>query len=256
MRINPEDFFGQVGATTEHQLNLKKSLAGYIDHGFDPSRYPSEWPRVILDGQGLSARTYPCLSSYHPMPGDRVVLSPLGAGHVIIGAVQDIPDRKLLPGTLVFKARCDLGVTTPNGSFAPIPWNEVDFDLLGGWIGVDQLGADFRSMYRPPVAGLYKLSGTTSYSSNSSGWRATSWHVNGSVIPGGFSRTVATTGTVQSHARNITVELNGINDYVEMHSSQNSGGDLALAATNDTMPHVEIVYVGPGSLTEPLPSIE
>lgn len=260
MRINPEDFFDQIGATTEHQLNLKKSMAGYIDHDFDPATYPSEWPRVLLDGQGLSARTYPCLSSYHPIPGDRVLLEPFGSGHVIIGAVQEVPDRQLLPGTLVFQANHSLGTSIANSTTTPIIWNNVNLDLLGGWVGDTGFdGGDFRNQYRPTIPGWYRLDGTVSYATSATGWRSAAWYLNGAAMDRGWYRVTAsgTTGTVQAHARSISVELNGINDYVQLWTSQNSGGALSLTSgTPDTHSHIEIVYMGPGSLTDPLPSVE
>lgn len=277
MRINPEDFFDQIGATTEHQLNLKKNMAGYIDWDFDPSNYPNEWPRVILDGQGLSARTYPCLSSYQPMPGDRVILEALGSGHVIIGAVQDIPDRKLLPGTLVFKAYYNgAGTITPaTANGIHIPWDNIELDLLAGWVGPvpsvagDESGpaVDYSSRYMPSVPGWYQLSGRVGYTGeniaiNNTNYLSANWHVNGSVPYGGASRAAAIQNQNQIvPAMTISVYLNGSTDYVELHTFYGAAPNgvapsTRTLATNTFAPSMEARYMGTGSLTEPLPTIE
>lgn len=137
--ISPEAFLDQVSATTQYQANIKRSLMGYIDPAFDPDLYPSEWPKVVIDGQGLSNRTYPCLSSYYPIPGDRVVMSPVGSSYVVIGAVQDNPTPRLTPGTLVFSAYSQQNQSIGSGAAnaTKVIWDNVQLDLLGGWIGHD-----------------------------------------------------------------------------------------------------------------------
>lgn len=277
MRINPEDFFDQIGATTEHQLNIKKNMAGYIDWDFDPSNYPNEWPRVILDGQGLSDRTYPCLSSYSPMPGDRVIMEALGSGHVIIGAVQDIPDRKLLPGTLVFKAYYNgSGSITPaTANGIHIPWDNIELDLLAGWVGLVPAvtgadagpATDYSSRYMPSVPGWYQLSGRSSFvgldtTINNTNYLSANWQVNGLVPNGGASRAAPIRDQNQIvPAMTISVYLNGTSDYVELHTfygaSPNSAApESRTIATNTFAPSMEARYMGPGSLTDPLPTIE
>lgn len=282
MRINPENFFDQIGATTEHQLNIKKNMAGYIDWDFDPTNYPNEWPRVILDGQGLSDRTYPCLSSYSPMPGDRVILEALGAGHVIIGAVQDIPDRKLLPGTLVFKARSQaaqlLGTGTANQQL--IYWDTIDLDLLAGWVGpvpaVTGAAAgpatDYSDRWTCQIPGWYTLSGTIGWAAPPSAptdpsepnpavnsYRSANWWINGSAadrIPAASRNYPIRAQNQTSAARTATVWLDE-GDYVQLVAIQQTPSSFQIqVGINTFAPHMEITYAGPGSLTAPLPSIE
>lgn len=278
MRINPEDFFDQIGATTEHQLNLKKNMAGYIDWDFDPSNYPNEWPRVILDGQGLSARTYPCLSSYQPMPGDRVILEALGSGHVIIGAVQDIPNRRLLPGMLVFKARSNQGqvIGTGAANAQEVYWDNIDLDLLSGWIGAvpsvagDESGpaTDYSARWTCTVAGWYQLSGAIGWANATSypaptpaanSYRSANWRVNGAddiTIPTAGRNFPIGSQNHMTPARTTNVEFE-VGDYVELRAIQQSPSSAQVQlATNTFAPTMEITYVGPGSLTEPFPTIE
>jgi hypothetical protein len=258
--ISPEEFLDLTSATANHRAGIKRTLMGYIDYNFDINTYPTEWPKVIIDGQGLSQRTYPCLSTYFPRPGDRVVMVPVGTGHVIVGAVLDNPTPPLQPGTLVFKASTDLGQSFPSGGSqnVAILWNIIDLDLLGGWAGNIGSGEDFRGRWAPTVPGWYRLSGTASWVTDTSGWRSTMWRVNGAVVHGGFQRVdAASGGTSQIPARTISVYLNGSGDYLELCAGQNTGDNLSLtSASIDVLPHMEAVYVGPGELNVPLPSVE
>lgn len=92
---------------------IPKVRLGYIDHSFDVTKYPQIKPRVVMDGQGMSDKGYTCISSYDPIPGDRVVLVPVGTSYVIIGAVdnpgivsevQKASRSLIYPGTLLFSA--------------------------------------------------------------------------------------------------------------------------------------------------------
>lgn len=261
MRINPENFFDQIGATTEHRLNLKKPMAGYIDWDFDPSNYPNEWPRVVLDGQGLSARTYPCLSSYIPMPGDRVLLEPFGSGHVIMGAVLDNPTPRLLPGTLVFRAHSTLAQDVPSGTDVPVIWDVVELDLLGGWVGdTGFAGGDFRTQYTPSIPGWYRLTGAIGWTTNNSGWRTAWWRVNGgdTPFPGSTARTpsATTNAAIVTNARTVHLEFNGSSDYIELVGAHNVGTTISLNGSSNWYPSIDVTYAGPGNLNELLPSVE
>lgn len=56
----------------------------------DPNYSGKGKPRVIFDGENApSVKTYPYLSSYNPVAGDRVVIANMGATHVILGGVQN-----------------------------------------------------------------------------------------------------------------------------------------------------------------------
>lgn len=256
--ISPEEFLDLTSATANSRAGVKRALMGYIDYDFDVNTYPTEWPRVIIDGQGLSERTYPCLSSYTPIPGDRVVMVPVGTGHVIIGATLNNPTPRLLPGTVVFQATSTLAQVIPSGTDVPVIWDEVSLDLLGGWVGMMNVNEDFRSQYRPTVAGWYKLEGAVGYTTNNSGWRSSIWKVNGTAVQGGTSRTTSATTNagMVSNARSTTVFLNGVSDYVELIANHNVGEGLALNATSAFFPHVTITYSGTGSVNELLPSVE
>lgn len=262
--IDGQDFLDYVSATTQHQTNIKNPLMGYIDYGFDVSMYPTEWPRVIIDGQGLSERTYPCMSSYLPQPGDRVVLLPVGSGHVILGAVLDNPTPRLLPGTLVFRAYSQQGQTVGSGAggATAVLWDNVSLDLLGGWAG--DLGpewADLRSRYTPTVPGWYTFRGSVTWDEADvtiadNHYRSANWSINGSVPYPGASRNSPVNQYHMTNARTISYYMNGSSDYIELIAAQSSGGSSLNMIVNTFAPSIEATYAGPGSLSEQLPSME
>lgn len=56
--------------------------------GTIPAGYVSGRPTVQFDGENAaSTRTYPCLSSYAPAAGDRVLVAVVGHGAVVLGKV-------------------------------------------------------------------------------------------------------------------------------------------------------------------------
>lgn len=259
--IDAQSFLDQVSATTQFQANVKQSLMGYIDYSFDPSLYPNEWPRVIVDGQGLSERPYPCVSSYHPRPGDRVAMMPVGSGFLILGAVLDNPTPRLTPGTLVFQATVDTSGTMqsiPTGTLTPINWDIIKLDLLGGWVGNTGFpGEDFRSRWTPTVPGWYTFSGAVSYSGNSTGTRVAYWMSNGVGLDHGYNR-LSPPGTAHATvlARTSSFYLNGSSDYIALGAEQNSGVTLTMSNGGGLRSHMEVTYAGPGDLNESLPSVE
>lgn len=64
-------------------------------------------PKVTFDGETtMSGKTYAYISSYYPIPGDRVVLAPLGTSYVILGSVAgspSSPDRYFVDGQFEFQ---------------------------------------------------------------------------------------------------------------------------------------------------------
>lgn len=262
--IDGQDFLDYVSATTQHQTNVKNPLMGYIDYEFDVSMYPTEWPRVIIDGQGLSERTYPCMSSYFPQPGDRVVLLPVGSGHVVLGAVLDNPTPRLLPGTLVFRAHSQQNQTVNSGSANAVAvlWDNVTLDLLGGWAG--DLGPgwdDLRSRYTPTVPGWYTFRGAVTWSSAGEAigdnfYRSANWSINGSVPSPGAGRNSPVNQNHVTNARTISYYMNGSSDYIELVASQFTDGTSLNLQINTFAPNIEVTYAGPGSLNEQFPSVE
>lgn len=88
------------------QRNVSTSSADrpHLIGVIDPA-YTSGNPKVTFEGETtMSGKTYAYISSYYPIPSDRVVLAPLGTNYVIIGSVAGSPsslDRRLNNGKLL-----------------------------------------------------------------------------------------------------------------------------------------------------------
>lgn len=60
-----------------------------IDPAYDPTSFPGTLPKVTFDGEpALTAKRYPVLTPYRPVPGDRVLMEPAGTTYVITGALR------------------------------------------------------------------------------------------------------------------------------------------------------------------------
>lgn len=204
------------------------------------------------------------LSTYFPIPGDRVVLHPVGSGYVILGAVQDNPTPRLTPGTLVFSAYSQQGQTIGSGSAnqAPVVWDNINLDLLGGWVGdTGFTGGDFRTRYTPTVPGWYTFRGTVGWvdfndTITDTHYRSANWLVNGSSPTPSASRSFPMSQNDVTNARSITYFMNGTDDYIELIAIQFSGGASVDLNVNTFAPSIEVTYAGPGSVNQLLPSVE
>lgn len=242
--INAQDFLDQVAAVTKHQVGSQKVRIGFIDYEFDETKYPQEWPRVNLDGEGMTNRGYQCISGYVPMRGDRVVLLPVGKTYVILGSVERSDRDLLVPGQLVFQATRTAVQSIPTGTTTAIIWNSATYDRIGGWSSSEN-----SSRYTPPIPGWYEFSGTGSLMPNAGGsFRDVQWRFNG-VNNGPFSHSrhahTGTTAAAAMSARTRSYFMNGTTDYVELAINHNAG---VAVDTNDGahyQPHIEVKYVGP-----------
>lgn len=250
--INAQDFLDQVAAVTKHQINNQKVRIGFIDHSFEEHLYPEVWPRIVLDGEGLSHRGYQCVSTYTPMRGDRVVLLPVGKTYVILGSVDRVDRDLLKPGQLVFKAARNNAASVPSGDTNGVvmSWNIVDLDLLGSlnYDGVTNTVDVVPPMQRfqPPIPGWYMFQGHIGFMSRDNGWRRARWLVNGAIYSGGHMSYQATTsGQMTAPAPTIPIALNGSTDYVELEAAQLSTDGSLDTSTGTLRPEMSVTYVGP-----------
>lgn len=251
--INPEDFFDQVAAVTKHQIGDRRVRIGYIDSAFEEGRYPEIQPRVYLDGEGLTHRGYPCISSYVPMRGDRVVLLPVGENYVILGSIERSDRDMLRPGQLVFFAESNAAISMPpgDGAGAPAWWDTVHTDLLGAlnFDGVTTSSANENppmTRFQPPVPGWYSLSGAIGFSTAGQGnWRRARWVRNGTIVGGGhwsFARPAA--GQASAPAPVMPIAMNGTTDYLELWGVHDSDANITMS-TGTLRPFMSVTYSGP-----------
>lgn len=113
---------------TDKALGILESMAGFaasqadsgsaskpiklatIDPAYDPDDYLlGIMPRVTFDGEStLSTKFYPVMAPYHPFPGDRVVLIPVGITYLIIGSL-DADSSQHIGGNLAVEGDVGFG---------------------------------------------------------------------------------------------------------------------------------------------------
>lgn len=99
----PRAFLDTISGMTRNTVSSsadKPHLIAIIDPAYTTGN-----PKVTFEGETtMSGKQYAYINSYYPIPGDRVVLAPLGTNYVIIGSVAGAPssaDRRLNNGKLV-----------------------------------------------------------------------------------------------------------------------------------------------------------
>ncbi|AGE61021.1 hypothetical protein FINN_28 [Bacillus phage Finn] len=82
--MNSQEFVSIV-----NELIDKKQKKGAYKIGKIPDNHTSGDPKILFDGeQTPSGKTYKCLSSYHPIAGDRVLLARVSNTYVILGGLN------------------------------------------------------------------------------------------------------------------------------------------------------------------------
>lgn len=249
--MDPFDFLQQVSAHTENKIDQLRPRLGFVDYDYNPSRYPQVKPRIVLDGEGLTKRGYRCISSYVPIPGDRVVLMQVGTSLVILGSVDRNDESTILrPGQLVFQGFQTVSQTIPSydstvNTIIALDWDTVTLDLVGGWSENDN-----PSQFRPNVPGWYEFNGASSLeSTDHQSYRNVVWFLNGSIADGSGSRALGNTSSsnfsTQISARTRTMFLDGDSDYVELRMYQNTSTSLdTQTSLNEYYPSIEVKFVG------------
>ncbi|WP_327376192.1 hypothetical protein OG393_20935 [Streptomyces sp. NBC_01216] len=120
-------------------------------------------------------------------------------------------------------------------------WDDVQSDLLGGWL------AGSPTRWTVPQTGWWRLAGAVAFDASTGGTtRECVWYVNGSAIGAGRARTFGNTLAsvpVTVEARTLS-QLLTAGDYVQLVPAQNSGSNLNLA-TGSYRSYIDISYAGP-----------
>lgn len=147
-------------------------------------------------------------------------------------------------GAQVFLADRATAQSIPTGGDAAANacnWDDIQFDLLGGWVS----GSPTR--WTAPRSGRWTLAGGIGFDASTGGTtRECVWYVNGSAIGMGRARSFGNTMAsvpVTVEARTLPVQL-AMGDYVELVPAQNSGAALNLA-TGSYRSYMSVTYSGP-----------
>lgn len=194
--IDPTEFFDIVSDKANRDSTVRRNFLAHIDDNYNPSRYPQELPRVMSPGQPLSLKGFRCLDSYRPVPGDRVLLTPVGTSdYVIVGAVDpnyedqenaslfmDDPSLPFRRGDRVFTI--DNHGTTQNqggGSGSSIQWTSQQYTDMNGmndpfsfWGGLLPENPPPVHRVTPSYPGFYRVEGRVVFPAATGGtadWR-------------------------------------------------------------------------------------
>lgn len=237
------DLLRIVSAQANSDSPVPRTKLGFIDYDFNPKTYPQVLPKVNIDGEGLSPYGYVCLSSYVPVPGDRVILLPHGTSHVILGSIEPKTPSPLEPGQLAFSANND-GVNQAFSGSVVLNWTATGmYDPFGFWDPLSPSDAT------PTIPGWYRVVGAVGFPTSAAGNRILQVRFNGSIQSGGHGAAQ----DMNSNSVRITHEkefyFDGGSDYAHIRASLTSSN--VTANYSGTFPSGEycswmtMYYVGP-----------
>lgn len=126
----------------------------------------------------------------------------------------------------------------PSATFTTINFDSEDIDTDSGHSNVTN-----NSRYTAPIDGYYELSGCITFAAGT-GFRATRWARNATVIPGSqVDGTAAAGAEWPVMARTVKVFLTA-GDYVQIQVYQDSGGGaLNTGVGSDTQSTMTVTYL-------------
>jgi hypothetical protein len=151
------------------------------------------------------------------------VTSQQAPGNYITGALWNAGPKALGDFTLALPVFAGYQATVqsvPNGTTASLSIDTSTFDSDGGHSNTTN-----NSRYTGTVPGTYLILGFAAYAANATGVRSVRVAKNGTSVPG-TQTTLPTSSTIWAAGCWAVVALNGSTDYVEITSSQTSGGAL------------------------------
>lgn len=262
--ISASEFLELTSAKANHDSKLRGNVLAYIDDNFDPSTYPQVKPRVMIPGQSLSDKGFPCASSYKPVPGDRVLLAPAGTSdYVIVCGLGTGNDTFLFPGQRVFIIdNHNAGQNQGAGSGSYIQWSN-SMEAVHFSAGNDPYGfwnSSAVTEVRPTIGGYYTLVGKIQYpsaTSTISSDRRMSIHFNGAnQVRGGNYFVNSISGSIVSLSFTYPgLYFNGSGDYIRLLCGGSVGGGTAYPSGANAS-FLSMYYDGPGQAGDPLPVIE
>lgn len=155
-----------------------------------------------------------------------------------VASVSGVPTRVPFPGSYVAKLKRTTTQNYGNNSAGALNFNAADTDRLGGW------SSGTPTRYTATVPGAYEFTGAISYAANATGYRSTTWYLNGAAQNSSSIIIPAVTGeSTVVNARPCILKLN-VGDYVELYGYQNSGSTVTTDATTANQPSIQVKYLG------------
>ena len=155
-----------------------------------------------------------------------------------VASVAGSTVRVPFPGSYLAKLKRTTTQTYGNNSAGALNFTAADFDRMGGW------NSGNPTRYTAAVPGAYEFTGAISYAANATGYRSTTWYLNGAAQNSSSIIVPAVTGEATVvNARPTVFKLNA-GDYVELFGYQNSGTSITTDATTANQPSIQVKYLG------------
>lgn len=238
--FNAQEYMELMSAQARADNEVPRNTLAYIDDDFDPMKYPQILPKVRFNGQPVSLKGYKVtIPGYVPMPGDRVLMIPVGNDWVI-GGVLETQREVLFPGTTVWEASYDASQTLNATTDTTINWQIVDLDLVGS-----EQNRGAISRFQPSVPGWYSVGGSIMFADATSSYRGAWIAYNGTANNYNFVQISASNNV--GHGLAVPPKVlyfNGTSDYAVIRGRQNSGGTLSLTTGSRGAGNFYAVYQG------------
>lgn len=130
------------------------------------------------------------------------------------------------------------GITLSNATDTKITWNTENYDTNG-------FHASSSSAVIIPagLAGKYLITGSFTFDANTTGQRYIQAKVNGTLVASNQDSAGVAVGVPKSWGFTNVVNL-AVNDSIEFHAYQSSGGNLNILFTGGYVTNVQITYLG------------
>lgn len=128
--------------------------------------------------------------------------------------------------------------TLTSSSWGVLSFDVTVFDSYGG-----HSNSVNNSRYTAQVAGWYIVFGCACTAANSTGQRGAAAAKNGTRIQGAAGFIQATSALSPAPPSPPTIVFLNVGDYVEINAYQNSGGNLATAASADLDSSMTVVWI-------------
>lgn len=164
------------------------------------------------------------------------------AGEVETGAYLNSAVTNLgnfMLGKPIAQMRQTVAQTFTNSTAAAVTFTTEDVDRDNG-----HSNSVNTSRYTAQTAGWYRISGATSFASNTTGVRAAYWYLNGSQLSltQAVTRSTLIAGIMSLIMPTILQYLN-VGDYMELWAFQSSGGNLASDASSGYQPYFMLEWI-------------
>jgi hypothetical protein len=130
------------------------------------------------------------------------------------------------------------GITLTTATDTKLTWNTENYDTSGF-----HAGSSTAVIIPAGLAGKYLITGTLCFDANTGGQRYIFTRVNGTLVASNQDSAGVAAGVPKAWCFTNVVNL-AVNDSIEFHAFQNSGGNLNVLFTGGYVTNVQVTYLG------------